>query len=155
MGLYKAPLDGFYAIFYQSNWETIWPSVFESVRKILDESEDVALVNETPLVLIPKLENLESIHHFLLISLCNVSYKLVTKVIANRLQGYMAELVSPNQASGEKIIAAKTSIFFSRNDVMEDPEAIYRVSSFTATNTPGSYFGVQLVHERVSKEHFS
>ncbi|PKI51404.1 hypothetical protein CRG98_028200 [Punica granatum] len=59
------------------------------------------------------------------------------------------------QASGEKVSATKTSIFFSRNVVMEDREAICRVSSFAATNTLGSYLGVQLVHGRVSKEHFS
>ncbi|PKI71624.1 hypothetical protein CRG98_007947 [Punica granatum] len=59
--------------------------------------KSIRVVNDTLLILIPKVEHPESLHQFRSISLCNVSYKLVMEMIANRLQGLMSELVSPNQ----------------------------------------------------------
>ena len=39
------------------------------------------------------------LNNFHPISLCNVGYKMMTKLIANRLQNYMPELVSLNQVN--------------------------------------------------------
>lgn len=41
-------------------------------------------LNKTLLVLLPKVQGLERINQFRLISLCNVVYKIVTKVVVNR-----------------------------------------------------------------------
>lgn len=41
----------------------------------------------------------ETILQFCPISPCNVSYKIITKMIALRLREYIGEVVSPNQAS--------------------------------------------------------
>lgn len=51
------------------------------------------------LVLIPKTEQPKSIRQFFPISLCNVTFKLVTKVLVNRLKMIMEHIVSPNQSS--------------------------------------------------------
>ncbi|PKI51650.1 hypothetical protein CRG98_027952 [Punica granatum] len=73
--------------------------VLEVSLAIMEGATSISIVNETLLVLIPKIDRPETIHHFKPISLCNVSYKLVTKTIANQLQCYMFELVSLNQVS--------------------------------------------------------
>jgi hypothetical protein len=54
--------------------------------------------NSTFLALIPKDANPSTFSRFRPISLCNVSYKLITKVIANRIKPLLHQLISPNQS---------------------------------------------------------
>ena len=56
-------------------------------------------INSTGIVLIPKVNHPESLNQFQPISLCNVRYKIITKVVANRLKNIMAKLVGPMQSS--------------------------------------------------------
>lgn len=51
------------------------------------------------LVLIPKVENVEFYKQFRPISLCSVAYKLITKVLVNRLRPLLNDLVGPAQVS--------------------------------------------------------
>ena len=53
----------------------------------------------TLLVLIPKVEHFTSLKMFRLIRLCTVAYKTVTKIIANRLQALMPNVIGPQQTS--------------------------------------------------------
>lgn len=50
-------------------------------------------------VLIPKSENPNTIKQFRPIALCNVVYKAITKIIANRLKPLLWDLISPTQCS--------------------------------------------------------
>lgn len=54
-------------------------------------------VNTTFITLIPKLKNDVKVKDFRPISLCNVVYKIVAKVLANRLQSMLQNIISPNQ----------------------------------------------------------
>ncbi|PKI40541.1 hypothetical protein CRG98_039056 [Punica granatum] len=97
---FKAPWpDSFQTIFYQHNWNIVGQSVYDFIRGVFKGSVPVALFNDALIVLIPKVELPETVHNFRPISLCNVPYKLITKLVANRLQGYMAKLVFPNQVN--------------------------------------------------------
>lgn len=51
------------------------------------------------LLLIPKVEKLSEVSQFRPINLCNVTYKIVTKVIVNRLKNVWKEIISSNQTS--------------------------------------------------------
>lgn len=56
-------------------------------------------VNDTYITLIAKVEKPLLISQFRPISLCNVIYKAITKVLANRLQPLMCRLIGPTQGS--------------------------------------------------------
>ena len=54
-------------------------------------------VNNTLMSLIPKVEFPEMVSKFRPISLCNVPYKVVTKIIVERIRPLISELVEQNQ----------------------------------------------------------
>lgn len=49
------------------------------------------------LCLIPKFPNANYLKNFLPISLCNTSYKIITKIIANRIKPHLPTFVGPHQ----------------------------------------------------------
>lgn len=81
----KAPgPDGFQLIFYQRTWIITDKSVVPFVKRLL-RGESIPEGSADALhVLVPKINKPSNINQFRLISLCNVSYKITTNVIANR-----------------------------------------------------------------------
>lgn len=100
MGGSKAPSDdGFPAIFFQKSWETVKDSMFQVVDKISRGEFHIDDVDHTLIVLIPKVDKPKLISQFRPISLCNVIYKCVSKIIVNRLKEFLPSWISPLQAS--------------------------------------------------------
>lgn len=56
-------------------------------------------INRTLLVLIPKVDNPTSLKMYWPISLCTVTYKIITKLIANRLKAVLPDLIGRQQMS--------------------------------------------------------
>lgn len=52
---------------------------------------------KTFIVLIPKKEHPKIVSDFCSISLCNVAYKIVTKILANHLKGVIGHLIGKKQ----------------------------------------------------------
>lgn len=100
MAPYKAPsLDGFQATFYQKTWDVMGDDIFNFVFSILYGTPIPRKLNETLLVLIPKVSHPELASQFRPISLCNVLYKMITKSIVNRLKNSLHFLVGLEQSS--------------------------------------------------------
>lgn len=56
-------------------------------------------IAETLIVLIPKVDNPKSFKDFRPISLCNTIYKIVIKVLVNRLRPLLKDLIGPCQSN--------------------------------------------------------
>jgi hypothetical protein len=91
----KAPgPNGMPHIFYQKYWHVVGQDVTSAVSSCLNSGCLLKSINHTFITLIPKIKNLEKVTEFRPISLCNVIYKLVLKVLANRLKLILPQIVS-------------------------------------------------------------
>ncbi|KAK7275182.1 hypothetical protein RIF29_16291 [Crotalaria pallida] len=96
----KAPgKDGTPALFYQRFWHLVGRDVTNLVLRILNEGLNPSFINQTLIVLIPKIKKPLKVANFRPISLCNVIFKIVTKTIANRLKLILLTLVTENQSA--------------------------------------------------------
>jgi hypothetical protein len=69
------------------------PTIVVAVLDFLNRGAMPEAINQTTIVLIPKVKNLQDIKQFRPITLCNVIYKLYSKVLANRLRGFLDDII--------------------------------------------------------------
>ena len=86
-------------LFFQSFWSTVDVDVCDAVLDCLQNCKIPPDINRTHIVLIPKIKSPESITEYRPISLCSVIYKLVVKVLANRLKSILPSVISENQSA--------------------------------------------------------
>ncbi|KAM2008256.1 hypothetical protein ACFX16_003170 [Malus domestica] len=92
----KAPgPDGFQGIFFQSYWDIIAAEVHGIVDECLKDDGCPSVINFTNIALIPKVPNPKSVSQFRPISLCNYAYKVLYKILANRLKPMLEKIMSP------------------------------------------------------------
>lgn len=100
LGALKAPgPDGFQGTFYQSFWEIVNSVVLNATKDFVEAGKLLQSMNKTHIILVPKVPNPELMTQFRPFSLCNFSYKILSKVLANRLKAILPLLISHNQAA--------------------------------------------------------
>lgn len=75
------------------------PKVHKTVIDVLEGRGMPEHLKETHIVLIPKSDHPELASQFRPIGLCNVVYKIVTKVIVNRIKPHLPFFISNTQSS--------------------------------------------------------
>ncbi|XP_074290658.1 uncharacterized protein LOC141617370 [Silene latifolia] len=84
--LWASGPDKMNELFFQTYWHVICPSVVNSILSILRGDTSPEILNNTNILLIPNRKAPDKMRDFRPISFCNVVYKLVSKVLANRLK---------------------------------------------------------------------
>ena len=106
----KAPgPDGFTVAFWQFSWDLVKMDIMDLFKDFHERGKFGKGLNSTFLALIPKRRGAEDLKDFRPISLVGSLYKLIAKVLANRLKKVMNGLVNPAQnafVEGRQILDA-------------------------------------------------
>ncbi|GKA24834.1 putative reverse transcriptase domain, reverse transcriptase zinc-binding domain protein, partial [Tanacetum coccineum] len=100
MGDDKSPgPDGYTVAFFKEAWEIIATDVTDAVREFFTNGKLLKELNHTIIALIPKIQSPLRVNDYRPISCCNVLFKCISKILANRIKHSLKYLVSPNQSA--------------------------------------------------------
>lgn len=98
--LLKSPRpDGYSGIFFQSYWKIVKEKVVKFNKECFKRGVIPDLENRTFIILIPKTDQPSNFNHFKPISLCNFTYKVVSKILTRRISKLVGKIISPNQGA--------------------------------------------------------
>ena len=96
----KAPgPDGLSPLFFQHYWHAVEDDMTEAVLSCLSMGVIPPSINRTFITFIPKVKSPTKVSEFRPISLCNIIYKLVSKVAANKMKGLLPLIISDTQSA--------------------------------------------------------
>ena len=96
----KAPgPDGYTCEFYKAAWPIVGKEVVVAVTSFFEYGFLPKGVNSTILALIPKKDEAILFKDYRPISCCNVLYKVISKLLANRLKKVLPKFISPSQSA--------------------------------------------------------
>ena len=85
--------------FFKHAWHIVKLDFVAAIASFFRSGKLLAEVNSTLITLVPKIPNPSTVADFRPIACCNVVYKCITKVLANRLQACLNFLVNSNQTA--------------------------------------------------------
>lgn len=95
-------------------------------------------INRTYVTLIAKPTNLDNINHHRAIILCNISYKIIPKILANKLKLVLPKIISPLQ-----------SAFIRGRDIHDNTHVAHEVfNSFSRKKNKNGYTTIKLDMEK-------
>ncbi|PNX83757.1 ribonuclease H, partial [Trifolium pratense] len=89
--------DGFGAFFFQTYWDIIHHDVINAVLQFFTSGWIMPNFNCNTLILIPKSTSADSIDQFRPIAMANFKFKIISKVLADRLANIMPSIISKEQ----------------------------------------------------------
>lgn len=81
-------------LFFQTYWTNVGMDVTQAVLSCLNSGSILKSINHAFITLIPKVNNPDRVSDFRHISICNVIYKIISKVIANCLKPLLDPIIS-------------------------------------------------------------
>jgi hypothetical protein len=89
--------DGWTVEFFTYFFDLVGEDLLEMVEESRRLGKITGGLNATFLTLIPKANKPSTFDDFRLISLCNLCYKIISKIIANRIKPFLSKFLSEEQ----------------------------------------------------------
>jgi hypothetical protein len=94
----KAPgPDGYTSAFFKKAWNIVGDDFCSAVQDFFASREILKQLNHSIIALVPKSANANSAADYRFISCCNVTYKVIFKILAGRLAHVLNDIISPSQ----------------------------------------------------------
>lgn len=90
---------GFTALFYKKYWSTVREDVLACIWNFFKNEHLLKEQNHTFTSLVSNQSGSHIVHQFRPISLCNIVYKIITNILANRLKILLPKIISPIQSA--------------------------------------------------------
>lgn len=95
----KAPgIDGFNSCFFKAAWDVIKEDIYNAVLGFFTTGKLMRSWNCTSITLVPKVQNPSYVKEYRPIACCSVLYKIISKILTNRLAGVVGKVVGENQS---------------------------------------------------------
>ncbi|PKU71795.1 Putative ribonuclease H protein [Dendrobium catenatum] len=140
--------DGYTFEFYKSSWEITGLYVCQAIKNFLSSGRLPDYVKATAIVLIPKQPHATHIADFRPISLCNTFYKIIAKLLANRMRDIMPIIIHPSQAG---FIKGRLS----SDNVILASEILREMGLFSKINHFCAKLDIKKAFDTVSREFIS
>lgn len=96
----KAPgIDGFNVYFFKKSWHIIGQDVIKAVIQFFQSGELPLELNVALITLLPKCANASGVKEFRPIACCTVLYKIISKILANRMKKVLDYVICVNQSA--------------------------------------------------------
>lgn len=96
----KAPgMDGSNAFFFKKVWHIIGDEVTLDVQQFFHGGVLPREINVALITLLPKCENASTIREFRPIACCTILYKVISKILANRMKVVLGSIISETQSA--------------------------------------------------------
>ena len=133
--------DGYTPDFFMSYWYVVGGEVTAAVAEFFNSGHLLKQMNATNLALIPKIPNASKNSDFRPISCLNTTYKVISKLLYDRLKGILNSVIGQSQSSflpgrllsGNIILATKIVHGYNTNNV--DPSGMLKVDLRKAFDT--------------------
>ena len=89
--------DGFNGLFYQTCWSIIQADICKAITQFFVQSWILPCLNSNFLTLIPKSPNADTIKQFRPIALANFIFKIIPKILSERIALIVPKIISPHQ----------------------------------------------------------
>ncbi|KAI9174132.1 hypothetical protein LWI28_012433 [Acer negundo] len=96
----KAPgPDSFNAHFFKKTWDIVGEDVINAIQEFFRSGHLLKELNATIISLVPKVPNPSMMKDFRPIFCCNTLYKIIAKIITNRIKPCLPDIISPSQSA--------------------------------------------------------
>ena len=92
-------LDGYNSVFFKATWDIIKVDLLAAVHEFFNRNYLYKAFNCSSITQLPKTKTARRISEFRPISVCTTVYKIISKILTNRLGRVIGSIISPNQAA--------------------------------------------------------